>query len=243
MTSVARRKIGRVHSTDITAIDTSLCQIDWHPAYRIIPSRFPTINIFDRVACAEDFEALYQLEAMTNNRIRDEIGELALVPAAQRKFGPGNGPIMAAFTHLNPHGSRFSDGSYGVFYAAQDRKTAIAETCYHSANFLRSTNEKPQLLQMRVYHVDISGQVHDASGARTFDPILAPDSWHAAQAYAKTLRDTGSLGIHYNSVRRPGGMCIAAFSTEVLSNCRHGSQLLYRWDGKEIAEVYEKLVS
>ena len=243
MTSVARRKIGCVNSADITVATTSLCRIAWHPVYRIIPSRFPTINIFDRVASPEDFEALYQLEAMTNNRLRDEVGELSLVPPEQRKFGPGNGPIMAAFTHLNPQGSRFSDGNYGVFYAAQEQQAAIAETRYHSGNFLRATNERPQQLQMRVYHVEIAGQVHDASQVRPEDPLMAPDSWLAAQAYAKQLRASGSLGIHYRSVRLPGSLCIAAFSTEILSNCRHGSQLLYQWDGKEIAEVYEKLVS
>ena len=31
---------------------------------------------------------------------------------------------MAAFTHLNPEGSRFSDGSYGVYYAAHTLATA-----------------------------------------------------------------------------------------------------------------------
>ncbi len=36
--------------------------------------------------------------------------------------------VMAPFTHLNPKGSRFSDGSYGVYYAAKRLSTAIAET-------------------------------------------------------------------------------------------------------------------
>ena len=93
----------------------------WNPAYRAIPTRFPAINLFDRVAGEEDFEALYALEAMTNDRIRDEIGEITLVPPDERLFGPGSGPIMAAFTHPNPEGSRFGDGSYGVFYCAHDK--------------------------------------------------------------------------------------------------------------------------
>ena len=55
---------------------------------------------------------------------------------------PGCGPIMAAFTHLNPNGSRFSDGSYGVFYCARGRHTAIEETRYHSTLFLMATNKR-----------------------------------------------------------------------------------------------------
>ncbi len=73
----------------------------------VIPTRFPAVNLFDRVASPRDFEALYALEAMTNDRARTEIGELDLVPREERRFGPGYGPIMAAFTHLNPNGSRF----------------------------------------------------------------------------------------------------------------------------------------
>ena len=54
--------------------------LDWSPAYRVIPTRFPAVNLFDRVASPEDFDALYALEAMTNDRLRTEVGELDLVP-------------------------------------------------------------------------------------------------------------------------------------------------------------------
>ena len=46
---------------------------------------------------------------------------------------------MAAFTHLNPEGSRFSDGSWGVFYAAHSVATAVEETVYHRERFLAAT--------------------------------------------------------------------------------------------------------
>ena len=35
-----------------------VAHIDWSPAYRVIPTRFPAVNLFDRVASPEDFEAL-----------------------------------------------------------------------------------------------------------------------------------------------------------------------------------------
>ena len=50
---------------------------------------------------------------------------------------------MAAFTHLNPEGSRFSDGSWGVFYAGNDLNTAIAETRHHRERFLRNAAQGP----------------------------------------------------------------------------------------------------
>lgn len=219
-----------------------LIQTDWHPAYRIIPTRFPTINLFDRVAAPEDFDALYALEAMTNSRLRDELGEIALVPEEERLYGPGSGPIMAAFTHLNPSGSRFSDGSYGVFYAAREKAVAIAETRYHQARFMAATREAAMQLQMRVYHVEVSGKLHDLRKISRSDPVYHPQSYAASQALGQSLRRDGSNGVRYHSVRMEGGECIAAFRTRVLSNCRHGSQMLYQWDGEQISDVYEQVV-
>src|SRR5690606_19195409 len=48
----------------------SLRRIRWAPACRIVPTRHPTVYLFDRVAQPEDFEALYALEALTNDRVR-----------------------------------------------------------------------------------------------------------------------------------------------------------------------------
>lgn len=35
--------------------------LNWSPAYRVIPTRFPAVNLFDRVASPQDFDALYAL--------------------------------------------------------------------------------------------------------------------------------------------------------------------------------------
>lgn len=222
-------------------IGMSRIQIDWHPAFRIIPTRFPAINLFDRVASPEDFDALYLVEAMTNDRLRDELGEIELVPKNERLFGAGSGPIMASFTHLNPLGSRFSDGSYGVFYAAKEKTTAVAETIFHQSIFLRATNEEPIQLQMRVYHVEVSGLFQDLHDIDRADPVYAPDSYSASRALAKKLREEGAIGIRYASVRDSAGQCIAAFKTLPLSYCRHAGHMLYQWDGKAISAIFESI--
>lgn len=150
--------------------------LDWSPAFRVTPTRFPAVNLFDRVASPEDFEALYALEALTNDRLRTETGDLDLVPREERRFGPGYGPIMAAFTHLNPQGSRFSDGTYGVFYCARTSATAIAETRYHAGRFLAATREPPLRQQMRLYTVIAQGTVVDLRGSPTaHGPAHEPD--------------------------------------------------------------------
>jgi hypothetical protein len=35
--------------------------LNWNPAHRVIPTRFPAIGLFDRVASPKDFDALYAL--------------------------------------------------------------------------------------------------------------------------------------------------------------------------------------
>jgi hypothetical protein len=218
----------------------TLCDFDWQPAWRVVPTRFPAINLFDRVASEEDFEALYALEALTNDRVRNELGEIDLVPADERLYGPGSGPIMAALTHPNPLGSRFSNGAFGVFYCARERRTAIAETRYHAARFLAATNEAPMRQQMRLYRVDAQGSAVDLRNAGTqYANVLSPDTYAASQELANAVRKAGHSAIVYPSVRDEGHDCLAAFRSTFLRRCLHESYLEYGWNGKTIDTVFE----
>lgn len=218
-----------------------LARVDWTPCWRIVPSRFPPIQLFERVADPGDLEAIFALESLTNPRLRDEVGDIRLVPPEERISGPGSSMIMAAFTHLNPQGSRFSDGSYGLFYAAGDLETAIAETRHHRAAFLRATAQGPIELDMRVYLADLAGELHDLRGQQARYPLVYhPEDYGAGQQLARRLRQAGSNGLAYDSVRRPGGACAAVFRPRLLSNARQERHLCYRWDGRTISLVYEK---
>lgn len=220
---------------------TAISKVTWQPSYRIIPSRFPPVNLFERVAPPEDWEAIIEIESLTNPRLREEAGDVSLVAVDERISGPGTSIIMAAFTHLNPVGSRFTDGTYGVFYTTPDLDTAIAETKYHRERFMRATEEDPIHLDMRVYLVDLDAELHDIRGRQQAQPLVYhPDQYSAAQHLARTLRAGGSNGIVYSSVRRDGGECAAVFRPRMLSNCRQERHLSYVWDGANISDVYEK---
>jgi len=219
----------------------TLARVVWEPCWRIIPSRFPPIALFERVAEPADLEAIFELEALTNPRLRDEVGDIRLVPPEERIAGPGTSIIMAAFTHLNPEGSRFSDGGYGVFYAANDLETAIAETRHHREQFMRATKQEHMEIDMRVYVTDLDGELHDIRGQTVSQPaVYHNDSYAAGQHLARTLRKEGSSGIAYDSVRREGGECVAVFRPRLLSNGRQERHLCYVWDGNHITSVYEK---
>lgn len=208
-----------------------------------MPTRHPTVYLFDRVASAADFDALHALEALTNDRLRDETGDIALIDPAERIFGTGTRPIMAAFTHLNPHGSRFSDGSFGVFYAARHRTTAIAETRYHHGRFYAATAQPPTHVPMRLYAVRIQARLHDLRAADTDPAIHAPDDYLAARALGARLRRDSSAGVVYRSVRDPGGTCAGLFSPRGARDCVQAAVLLYRWNGVMFDEVYERVAA
>ncbi len=216
-------------------------RVRWQQACRIVPTRYPSVTLFDRVADAADFDALYALEALTNERSRDELGHIERVPPDQRLYGPGSGPVMAAFTHVNILGSRFSAGEYGVFYAARERATAVAETRYHHGRFLAATRQGPIHLPMRLYSVAIDARLHDLRPPGSVPAaVYAPGDYGASQALGARLRAAGSAGVAYRSVRHEGGQCVGLFQPRGASACVHSAYLLYAWDGQDFSDVYEK---
>ena len=216
-------------------------RIAWRPAYRLIDSRFPFVGIFDRIAAADDLEALIAIESLTNERILDEAGILALVRPEDRVSGPGTTPVMAAFTHTRA--SRFSDGTFGVFYASRRRETAIAEVRHHKARFLAATHEPSIDLDMRLYAADVSGRFEDARDLAVDNPIYDREAYDVSQRFARKHYIANRVdGIVYRSVRdaRPGGECIAAFRPRCVANCVTAAYIAFRWDGTAITEAYLK---
>ncbi|MBT4879928.1 MAG: RES family NAD+ phosphorylase [Alphaproteobacteria bacterium] len=211
--------------------------IRWLPCWRIIPSRYPPVNPFERIAGPQNHRALAEIESMTNDRLRS--GAPAWKDAAGTK--PASNYISAAFTHKNRRGSRFSDGSWGVYYAAFDLQTAIAETTYHRENFLRATGEGAMFIDMRVLVADLVGDFHDL---RTLNEdvsdVYHPTNYGNSQALALRLKSEDSNGLTYKSVRQPDGLCTATFKAAVLSNCRQERHLSYHWNGEKIVHVFEK---
>ncbi|HEX7370123.1 MAG TPA: RES family NAD+ phosphorylase [Rhodanobacteraceae bacterium] len=212
-------------------------RLRWQRAYRIVASRFPPVGVFDAIADPNDLDALYQIEALTNSRLREVWGELANVPKEHRVSGPGSTPLMAAFTHVNPEGSRFSDGSYGVLYLAHEFDTAVEETVFHREQFLAATREPPIDITMRCYVSGVHGTLHDIRGG--WEAEHDPDSYTASQKLGARLRKEGSHGIAFDSVRRAGGECVALFFPDLARPCMQGKHLIYRWDGVRITQVLE----
>ena len=86
-------------------LEIAAATVDWAQAWRIIASRFPPIHLFERVSPNPAvWEALIELEELTNPRVRDQVGQISLVPPERRISGVNASWVMASFTHVNPKG-------------------------------------------------------------------------------------------------------------------------------------------
>lgn len=79
------------------------------PQYRIIPTKYPPINFFERYTPPELMDEAFEIETITNERVRLEVGDLGQVAQKDRISGPGASIVMAAFTHCG-FPSRFTNG-------------------------------------------------------------------------------------------------------------------------------------
>lgn len=207
-------------------------RIRWSRTFRVISARFPPIDLFERVADPSDWEALMEIEMLTNPRVRDEVGDIRLVSDDERLSGPGASWVMAAFTHIG-FPSRFSDGTWGVYYAAKELETAVREKAFHLAEFFRATAEPlGSMSELRTLCAAVDARLHDIRSG--FEEEHDPDGYSASQRLAHTLRASLSYGLVYRSVRHPEGQCLAILRPTALSVPLSGPHLRLRWDGHEI---------
>lgn len=204
--------------------------------YRLIPSHYPPIQLFENLLDPDELEMAYLLEGLTNDRLRDQVGDISLVAPEDRITGHGSSPIMAAFTHAGIE-SRFTRGHYGVYYAGLDLKTALAESKFSRARLLSATDEPSQVITMRCYKCKAEGIVVDL---RDNPQVHTPDSFSHAQSVAEKLREQNEMGILYNSIRYPGGDCIAALRPCLLkAPATQSGHYQFHWNGTEITTVLE----
>lgn len=211
-------------------------RVRWPKAYRLIRSIYPPIDLFEDIADPSDWEALASAEAKTNPRVWEHLGRLDLVPPERRVSGPGASYLMAPFVHVShDRPGRFTDGSYGVFSAADKEEVAIREVAHHHARLMRGTNEPPgwtSQFRMLVTRLDLD--LHDA---RPLEECHDPDDYAPAQALARQLRQAGSNGILYRSVRCPGGECAALFWPDLMPAPVQADHFDFHWDGTRVDRI------
>jgi hypothetical protein len=204
-------------------------------SWRVIAARHPPIALFERVASLDEFDALYELE-MAYSAHYDETTLLQVLPRSEWVFGPGSGYVMAPFAYRST--SRFSDGTFGVYYAGLDEGTAIREVAFHRGQFLATTQEPPCVLEELILRAKISGDLTDIRGEQAVHPEWydsSPLRYEAPQALGASLWRSHETGLAFASVRHSGRVCVGIFRPKAINNCRQSRPLRYLWDGEKIA--------
>lgn len=188
------------------------------PAFRLIPSQFPPIDLFDTVATAADLEPVMELAGWTNDRfVADRIGRL---PRHEWVYGrPNSSIVMAAFLHVAPGGMRFNNADLGAWYAAASLATAAAEVAHHLRREAVARGLTESHRKFRAYAATLAGSYLDIRGQRTARPqIYAADSYVASQAFGEGVRASGGEGILYDSIRHVGGDNVVAHRPTNVTN-------------------------
>lgn len=207
------------------------------PTFRVIAHRPYDRPIAARLGSVTDAAALDTIESLTNPRIRQEW-------SPRKKIRPEDvgdtvdETVMASFVYSGP--SRFTDGSFGVYYAGFERDTAIAESRFHTERFLALSHLPATNVFKRVLGANVSGAYDDVRKVAAGDAIYTPDpdAYAAPQSYAfGVYARNREDGIVYRSVRHPGGTCVAAFRPRLVTGSTTHEMLLYAYDGTRIDTI------
>ncbi|MCS2610684.1 RES family NAD+ phosphorylase [Halomonas dongshanensis] len=201
--------------------------------HRLINSKFPPIALFDDVADAEEFAALHALQALTNPRLQNEAGNLALLPPKEIPFGiRGCSYAAGPFTHVNPSGSRFSRGEFGVLYLADTLETAIAEVKHHQQHYWRRVEGLHyDRFVFRALKFDFDeGGCGDATVLPLTHPIYAPDDYRMSRQWGEAAYRQ-LPGLRYHSVRRQEAHCWALMTPRHVTEAVQTAHLEMIWNG------------
>ncbi|MGD8172725.1 RES family NAD+ phosphorylase [Vibrio sp. TRT 21S02] len=210
-------------------------------SHRLVNTKYPPIDLFESVANPEDFEILYAIQALTNPRLRDEVGDIALIDPNDIPYQCERGRSYAVgpFTHINPNGGRFNDGFFGALYVADTEQTAVQEVKHHQQKYWANVEglAYDRFLFRSLVVTHCPNPVHLVQP--NDKSILDPNHYSASQQLAKDLKKDGFQAVQYPSVRHQGGMCWALFTPKPVQDVIQGHLVEMIWNGEQIAEINE----
>ena len=128
--------------------------------------------------------------------------------------------------------SRYSDGTFGVWYGADSIETSIHETVHHwRYGLLRDAgfNQSGIVIERKIYHVRCDATLIDLrKKVATFPALISPDDYSLTHQVGARLHREGHPGLITKSARFPAGDVGAILNPKVLSNPRMSCFLTYR---------------
>lgn len=172
---------------------------------------------------------------ISTNRLAENRDDQALLEALVEEVKPLMPPACAGlhfllatpfrYGHAMPSRFRRARTREGIFYAAEQVKTALAEIAYHRLAFLaRSPGVQPPrtVIQHTAFRVRVETEsALDLTGPPfADDPALwaNPNHYENCQRLGEIAREAGLALLRYASVRNEGGINVALLKPDALKD-------------------------
>ena len=163
-------------------------------------------------------------------------------PVIHRPFEDAQWFNAIGWPFKNWQASRFSDGSFGVWYGCDTVETSVYETAYHwFSGFLNDAGfENDNVIgERKLYDVACDAALVDLRPlTATHTGLMHKTDYSTSQLVGARLHREGHPGLVTVSVRHAAGQNYVVLNPDVLSTPQHNCQLTYRLDGERI--VVEK---
>lgn len=204
--------------------------------YILIPSRFPPVPLYCRIAGGYD-EEIAAVAELHNPRVKEK----------QRLLGHAGGNVdessprfqnwnHAPFAYSNPEGSWFFGPLIRCLEMSQDKQTALAVSVAKRERFLVRTTETPIGLDMRMLSRRVHGSFLDA---RELSADLAlEERRELGRELFNRAKSEQLSGVLFRSIERPSGTRICVLDGNVLDRAVQGEHFRYAWDGERVSSLY-----
>lgn len=128
--------------------------------------------------------------------------------------------------------SRFSDGSYPVWYGSKTVDTTIYETVFHVLRHLRAEEgieqEEVIIKKRTLFNVNCNAILLDLTDKPKSFPELLSANYEFTNTIGKRVKDSGMSGLLYCSSRVSNGINLSIFNESVLSKPQLLGHLQYQ---------------
>jgi hypothetical protein len=203
-------------------------------AYRLIPSRFPPVNVYEGLIANDRQDEIVAVENLTNPRLRslDRLAQtLNSSPASDPRLQNWN---LAPFAYGNPDGSTFFDDTQPCLELAVERQTALAVSVAKRQSFMEATQQASIGIDMRMLCTPVNGTFWDL---RSLDGLLVGLDEDGRRRIGRIMPEEAQ-GILFHPIERPSGTSIAILTGDALQRSQQTVHFRYVWDGNRIALVY-----
>jgi len=185
-------------------------------------------NAFDDLSDNQADRSLAQIVAADVKPMRQSSFE----PGIYRAFEEADWSSAILWPFRNWQASRFSDGSFGVWYGSDALETTVHETAYHwSRGFLADAGleRRSVVIRRQLFSVSCRAGLLDFRPAvRNYPQLLHKSDYSFTQGVGSRMHREGHPGLVTLSVRHSGGLNYALLNPAVLSEPQHHSYLVYR---------------